>query len=155
MAFSQPRLVIVIVLCFSIKAFLCSARRSKSGNEALLQCTLKQMCECGIRQRFEDCYNELTDNSKIWMVDELNTCNLVQLEYDEVQEDIDKICTLDREELRPCFNEFNNKATRRIIEASSGMHGPYESPAFERARKCSEAIVAFCQSTPDMCMSIG
>ncbi|GBN60781.1 hypothetical protein AVEN_118110-1 [Araneus ventricosus] len=55
---------------------------------------------------------------------------------------------------RLTFPKQDSSSTRpyRSREAAAGMHGPDESPGFAKARKCLEAILAFCESTPDMCM---
>ncbi|GBN32969.1 hypothetical protein AVEN_123574-1 [Araneus ventricosus] len=154
MGFVISRFVIVIVLCFSISALLCLGRKKKSVNKALQACAHTQMCECGISQRFGDCYEYLTENSRRWLVDELNSCNLVELEYGQTAEAMQKLCSVDPDEFRPCFDETNSKLMKRTVAAATGIYGPDESSAFAKSRICIEAILAFCDSTSDMCMSI-
>ncbi|CAL1281189.1 unnamed protein product [Larinioides sclopetarius] len=113
------------------------------------------MCECDKPERFGDCYEELTEKTQKWLVDQLNSCELVVIEYGQITEGMKKVCTLENNQFKPCFDEANSKLMKHYKEVATGMHGPEESPAFEKARKCIEAIVSFCESTPDMCMSVG
>ncbi|KAF8787130.1 uncharacterized protein LOC129972702 [Argiope bruennichi] len=158
MGFALRKLVAVIVFCISINVLVCFGRRNtgkNSGSEALYECIQAQMCKCNKPERFGGCYEHLTEKSQEWFVDQLNTCNLVEFEYGKIIEGLQNICSHDSSKLKTCFDENNSKLMQRYKEVAMGMHGPEENPAFEKARTCLEAILAFCQSSPDMCMSVG
>ncbi|GBO03325.1 hypothetical protein AVEN_48563-1 [Araneus ventricosus] len=115
MGFAVRRFVGVIALCLSINALLCSGRKKKQSSDALFECVLKQTCDCDKPQRFGDCYGQLTEQSQNWMVDQLNSCNLVELEYGLFTEGMQKLCSVANNEFKPCFDESNTQLMKRYV----------------------------------------
>ncbi|GBN29821.1 hypothetical protein AVEN_129082-1 [Araneus ventricosus] len=93
--------------------------------------------------------------SQRWVVDQYNACCPFELDYDLVGLGLENICSIDDKEFKRCSDEFLSHFKKRYAEAAIGLHGPDESPAFEKGRACLEAIVSFCESNPDGCMSTG
>ncbi|CAL1281190.1 unnamed protein product [Larinioides sclopetarius] len=77
------------------------------------------------------------------------------MEYNSVGEGLQNTCSLDENEFKRCYDELISKFKKRYGEASMGMHGPDEIPAFEEGRKCLEAILIFCEANPEGCVSTG
>ncbi|GBO08731.1 hypothetical protein AVEN_130644-1 [Araneus ventricosus] len=145
------KLTVVIALCLSINALLCLGRK-KPGTDILYECVWSQSCKCKKPDRFVSCYKYLTETSQRWIVDQFNACCPVELEYGVDGLGLQNVCSIDDKEFKRCSDEFLSHFKKRYAEAAIGLHGPDESPAFEKGRACLEAIVSFCESNPDGCM---
>ncbi|GFS85487.1 uncharacterized protein NPIL_3061, partial [Nephila pilipes] len=93
--------------------------------------------------------------SQQWIYDELIKCELAELDRSDFQGSMGRLCAINRDESKPCFDTINNKLMERIKEAATGQLGPDESAAFEKSRKCFEAFIAFCESAQGQCISVG
>ncbi|GBN09406.1 hypothetical protein AVEN_36819-1 [Araneus ventricosus] len=157
MSLAVGRLIAVIAVCLSMNALLCLGRKKpgNDGNESLYECVKKQMCDCGNPERFGDCNARLTEQSQRWMVDQLNSCNLFEVEYGQFTEGLRKLCSFPDNDFKPCFDEANRQFRKLYAEVSTGMRGPDETKGFVEGRTCLESIIDFCDSSPDFCMSVG
>ncbi|CAL1281187.1 unnamed protein product, partial [Larinioides sclopetarius] len=64
----------------------------------------------------------LTENSRKWLVEELNSCNLVELVYGQTTEAMEKLCLFDPGDFKPCFDEMNEKLKKRVMAAPTGIY---------------------------------
>ncbi|GBO04137.1 hypothetical protein AVEN_53006-1 [Araneus ventricosus] len=80
---------------------------------------------------------------------------MVNFEYEDISNRMQDSCSIDDKEFKPCYDEIYSHYKKRYTEIVTGMHGQDEGGAFEKARACLEAIVNFCESDPDGCVSVG
>ncbi|GIY65842.1 hypothetical protein CDAR_51801 [Caerostris darwini] len=98
MASTQFSVLTVLIICLSTTILLCVATVSNKDT-AIMECVDQQMCRCDLVNRFDKCYKYLTDETKIWFVDQINACEIEQVETTAYTDGIKKICTHGREEI--------------------------------------------------------
>ncbi|GIY18258.1 uncharacterized protein CEXT_802441 [Caerostris extrusa] len=141
MASTQFSVLTVLIICLSMTISLCVAQLPKKKDTAIMECVDQQMCQCELVSRFDKCYQYLTDETKIWFVDQINACEIEKVDPDAYTDGVRKICTHDREEIEPCFDDVNKKLMERVRQSATGQFGPDETKAFEEARVCQTILV--------------
>ncbi|GFS38945.1 uncharacterized protein NPIL_391471 [Nephila pilipes] len=150
--------VVVLILNLSMCLFLCEAigkRKRPSSDVALFECLHKQVCDCNLPERYNECYLYLTQETRNWFIDRINECEIEALEYGSFTNVANLACPHERDELKSCYDVVNNLFMERVKLAATGQLGPNETAAFEAGRKCIEPNVSFCIAFQDRCMSVG
>ncbi|XP_055942801.1 uncharacterized protein LOC129972624 [Argiope bruennichi] len=116
-------------------------------------CMIFQICDCGLYERFQTCYEILTEETQAWIIDEFNACELGTFNYDFAAA-MDLICKIPDEDRKPCYSVLYEKYSERLNQSASQL-GSDETPAFAKAGNCAEPIYGYCEAYPGSCMSLG
>ncbi|GFU41247.1 uncharacterized protein TNCV_1848301 [Trichonephila clavipes] len=130
-------------------------RKRPPNGDGLYDCLWKQVCECKLPERYAECFDYLTQETRDWLIDRINECELVKLDYGSFMIISEGFCPRDRVETKDCYETCNKQFMERIKQAAMGELGPEENAAMEAARKCIEPNISFCIAFPDNCMSVG
>ncbi|GFY79333.1 xaa-Pro aminopeptidase 1 [Trichonephila inaurata madagascariensis] len=91
-------------------------KKRKTNTDGLYDCLRKQVCECNLPERYAECYDFLSQETRNWAIDKINECELVKLEYGGFMTISDAFCPRDRIETRGCYESVNEQLMERISE---------------------------------------
>ncbi|GFR03586.1 uncharacterized protein TNCT_641511, partial [Trichonephila clavata] len=127
-------------------------KRPPANADGWYDCLRKQVCECNLPDRYAECFDYMTQETRDWWFDRINECGVVSLEYGSFRVISNAFCSIDPDEAKGCYEDVNKQFMERVKQAASGALGPEENAAMEAARKCIEPNISFCIAFPDNCM---